>query len=38
MKRWATPFSIPTNRAAPPAPRVLPDEFILPEIPQEWRH
>ena len=31
------PFSIPTNRAAPHAPRVLPDEFILPEIPLEWR-
>ena len=28
------PFSIPDERAAP---RVLPDEFVLPEIPQEWR-
>jgi hypothetical protein len=27
----------PPARAAPPVPRVLPDEFILPEIPQEWR-
>ena len=31
------PFSIPDVRAAPPAPRVLPAEFVLPEIPQEWR-
>ena len=32
----ATPFEIPVPRS-PPAPRVLPDEFVLPEIPQEWR-
>ncbi len=31
------PFTIPDARAAPPALRVLPDEFVLPEIPQEWR-
>lgn len=31
------PFSIPDVRAAPPAPRVLPATFVLPEIPQEWR-
>lgn len=30
------PFSIPVLRS-PPAPRVLPDTFVLPEIPQEWR-
>ena len=30
------PFSIPDLRS-PPAPRVLPDTFVLPEIPQEWR-
>jgi len=30
------PFSIPATRS-PPAPRVLPDAFVLPEIPQEWR-
>ena len=30
------PFSIPVLRS-PPAPRVLPDAFVLPEIPQEWR-
>lgn len=30
----AAPFEIPALRAAP---RVLPDEFVLPEIPQEWR-
>ena len=27
----------PDLRSAPPVPRVLPDEFVLPEIPQEWR-
>ena len=32
----AAPFEIPVPRS-PPAPRVLPDEFVLPEIPQEWR-
>ena len=32
----AAPFEIPVLRS-PPAPRVLPDAFILPEIPQEWR-
>ncbi len=31
------PFEIPVLRA-PPAPRVLPDAFVLPEIPQEWRN
>ena len=30
------PFEIPVLRS-PPAPRVLPDAFVLPEIPQEWR-
>ena len=30
------PFSIPVLRS-PPAPRVLPATFVLPEIPQEWR-
>jgi hypothetical protein len=30
------PFEIPVLRS-PPAPRVLPDHFVLPEIPQEWR-
>ena len=30
------PFEIPVLRS-PPAPRVLPDTFVLPEIPQEWR-
>ena len=32
----AEPFEIPVLRS-PPAPRVLPDTFVLPEIPQEWR-
>ena len=32
----AAPFEIPVLRS-PPAPRVLPDTFVLPEIPQEWR-
>ena len=32
----AAPFEIPVPRFPPP-PRVLPDEFVLPEIPQEWR-
>ena len=32
----AAPFKIPVPRS-PPAPRVLPDAFVLPEIPQEWR-
>ncbi len=32
----SVPFEIPVPRS-PPAPRVLPDEFVLPEIPQEWR-
>ena len=32
----AAPFEIPVPRS-PPAPRVLPDAFVLPEIPQEWR-
>ena len=32
----AAPFEIPGLRS-PPAPRVLPDAFVLPEIPQEWR-
>ncbi len=32
----AAPFEIPVPRS-PPAPRVLPDTFVLPEIPQEWR-
>ena len=27
---------IPVPRS-PPAPRVLPDTFVLPEIHQEWR-
>ena len=31
------PFSIPADRSAPPAPRVLSDDFVLPEIPPEWR-
>ncbi len=31
------PFSIPVLRS-PPAPRVLPATFVLPEIPQEWRN
>ena len=30
------PFEIPVLRSSP-APRVLPDTFVLPEIPQEWR-
>ncbi len=30
------PFEIPVLRS-PPAPRFLPDEFVLPEIPQERR-
>ena len=30
------PFSLPVLRS-PPAPRVLPATFVLPEIPQEWR-
>ena len=33
----AAPFEIPVPRF-PPAPRVLPDTFVLPEIPQEWRN
>ena len=32
----AAPFEIPVSRS-PPAPRVLPGTFVLPEIPQEWR-
>ena len=32
----AAPFEIPILRS-PPAPRVLPATFVLPEIPQEWR-
>ena len=32
----AAPFEIPVPRS-PPAPRILPDAFVLPEIPQEWR-
>ena len=32
----AAPFEIPVPRT-PPALRVLPDTFVLPEIPQEWR-
>ena len=32
----AAPFEIPVPRS-PPAPRVLPNEFVLPEIPREWR-
>ena len=32
----AAPFEIPVPRT-PSALRVLPDEFVLPEIPQEWR-
>lgn len=31
-----TPFLIPDERAVPP-PRVLPDESVLPGIPQERR-
>ena len=30
-------FSPLPDTRSPPATRVLPDEFVLPEIPQEWR-